>query len=204
MTYVLVKTKRGAVRLVMRRKASKYGFTVLAPLAKDKSGDLSRSQVKRAVAWAKKRGWTVVRTTSHPWPYVTKDPTTAWPTNKALLRKLNSVGRKLHRRVHVVSGWRTPHKCWELRMAYLRGEGNLAARCCSRYSGFHSWEDCGRDPWSNHADGNAADCGIIDRWGDYSSIGNISKARKQMHKVGLCLPVPGEAWHTEIGSSWAA
>lgn len=127
--------------------------------------------------------------------------------NKPLMKRANAVGERLNRPVRVISGWRTDRQAWELRMLYNAGKGNLAAPCCSKYGysrEWHSWESCGKDPWSNHADGKALDCGIVDKHGNYTSIGNYPGARVAIRANGLCLPVPGEAWHLEIGNTWRA
>ncbi len=50
---------------------------------------------------------------------------------------------------------------------------------------------------SNHGKGKAADC-------KYRG-GNVGDTmRDSLRAMGLCLPVPGESWHTEIGNVWNA
>lgn len=56
-------------------------------------------------------------------------------------------------------------------------------------------------PWSNHADGNAADCGTINgATGNYTSLASDGKARRIFEKLGGCFPVtnPWEPWHAEM------
>lgn len=127
-----------------------------------------------------------------------------WPTGsegRALLTKLNNVGEDIHRKIRIISGKRIAYDQWRLYMLYLRGAGNLAAPCCwKRY--IHSWESCGKACQSNHCRSRAVDCGTVDKWGNYASIGYSSAARSAMRAHGLCLPVVGEQWHVEVGSSW--
>lgn len=135
----------------------------------------------------------------YPWLVLDSDTTMC---NPKLARKANKLGKLLGRKLFVNEGTRTPYRCWELRMLYLRGKGNLAARCCSKYDRTqHTWKQCGKDPWSNHADGNALD---LQDNATKANIGNVNNARNIMHKLNLCLPVGGENWHVEIGNSWRA
>ncbi|MDQ5820061.1 MAG: hypothetical protein M3540_01295 [Actinomycetota bacterium] len=53
-------------------------------------------------------------------------------------------------------------------------------------------------------EGCAADCQIVYANGSMADIGNDKKARELLKKRGLCLPVPGEAWHVERGTVWKA
>lgn len=163
-------------------------------------------QAAGARRWAnRRRARTVDVLRKGQWAFLSKNGNTEWPKNRRLLRKLNRVGRRRRLRVHIVSGQRTPWQAWQLRMNYLHNGSPLAARCCSRFDGVHSWADCGKDPWSNHADGNAADCGLILRSGRYQSIGLDRRARRLMRRLRLCLPVGhGEVWHVEIGNTWAS
>lgn len=127
-----------------------------------------------------------------------------WPRGGAgreLCRRLNNAGRLIQRRIIITSGDRNAREAWEARMDYLRG-GNLAAQCCWLV-GFHTWEECGKSPYSNHARGRAADCVVETRHRGWVNIGEVRRARKAMRRRGLCLPVgSGETWHVEVGSSW--
>jgi len=116
------------------------------------------------------------------------------------MRRLNRVGKALNKKVIIISGLRTPYEQWVVYQDFLRG-GNLAATCCwRRYP--HSWAQCGKTPTSNHCRSKAIDCGLYDKHGTYRSIGYYDKARELMKRHGLCLPVPGELWHVEVGSTW--
>lgn len=126
----------------------------------------------------------------------------AKPAGDALMNRLRQVARDIGKEIRVISGDRTPYQAWTLRMRYLNGTGNLAARCCTRYSGKHSWSACGKNPTSNHARGRAVDCGVMNP--GYRSIGYYQPARNAMRKRGLCLPVGGEPWHVERGGNWRA
>ena len=52
---------------------------------------------------------------------------------------------------------------------------------------------------SRHETGLAADCVTkLTR----RNIGNVASIRAAMKKHGLCLPVPNEPWHVELGTTW--
>jgi hypothetical protein len=138
------------------------------------------------------------------YPYLRLAPQQKWPKGRDgrnLLKRLNAVGKDCKRIILIKSGLRDAYGQWVAYQDYLRG-GNLAATCCSkRYP--HSWAQCGKTPTSNHCRSRAADCGMLDRSGDwdtYQSIGYVDAARASMRKHGLCLPVPGEKWHVEVGA----
>ncbi len=163
---------------------------------------MSGSEADAAKRWAHRRLAKNVKAYPagrHPFLELVKGA--HWPTDKRLLRALNRTGQRRGRTIRIISGLRTPHEAWVLRMRFLSGRGNLAARCCSRYSGKHSWDQCGRDPWSNHADGNAADCGTVSGLtGAYTSLASDSQARSLANKFGIVFPVidPWEPWHAEM------
>jgi len=52
---------------------------------------------------------------------------------------------------------------------------------------------------SRHETGMAADC-VTKR--TRRNIGSVPRIREAMKKHGLCLPVPNEPWHVEIGNTW--
>lgn len=128
-----------------------------------------------------------------------------WPTGREgrkLLRRLSRVSKDIGHPIKIVSGKRRAYDQWVLYMRYLQGRGNLAAPCCwKRYQ--HSWSNCGKACASMHCRSMAVDCGVIDSNGNYASIGYSQRARAAMKKHGLCLPVPGEQWHVQVGNYWA-
>lgn len=91
-------------------------------------------------------------------------------------------------RVFVRSGYRSNAEQAVLYRLYQQGRGPLAAKP-------------GR---SNHNRKNAADCQLEHTDGRQTNIGADQRARALMRKRGLCLPVPGETWHVEIGTRWSA
>ncbi len=123
------------------------------------------------------------------------------PAGKELMRRAGVASQIMRLPLLIVSGDRTPYQAWQLRMKYLRGTGNLAARCC-RYSGAHSWSACGKTPTSNHARGKAIDCGWLTSSGYKSFMlvpGALNAARKAGMKAPMWPPWGGriEAWHME-------
>jgi len=205
---VTIETRGG--KIVYLRK-TKTGFTTKPELGKLW---MNAGHVEAAKRWARRRPIRFKlgsvkghREGTQPYVIVPSDVTAP---HRALLKKLNAVGEQLERPIYMWSGWRTPWKAWDLRMLYNAGRGNLAAPCCSKYGyskQWHSWESCGKDPWSNHASGNAADVGVVDKRGSRVNIGDYPGARAAMKRVGLCLPVGSpqrEPWHVEIGNTWRA
>ena len=194
---LVVTTRLGGARMVYVSRDGSYSYK----RGKTGRAKMTPAQIEAGKKWAKKRLARSVRVVGPgQWPFLTLG-STAWPTNKKLLRALNMTGMKRRRMVKIVSGLRTPHEAWELRMLYLDGAGNTAARCCTRYSGKHTWSQCGKDPWSNHADGNAADCGTVTANGTYRSLADDKKARRIFEKLGGCFPVRTpqfEPWHCEL------
>lgn len=124
-----------------------------------------------------------------------------------LSKKMNQLGAKRKRYMRLGSYKRTQHQQHELYLAWIRGYGNLAANCNTRYTGEHKWDpSCKSNPpcGSNHCGGNACDLSYIksSRDGAYVNVGNDSKCRSIMKSLGLGLPVGGEPWHTEITTVW--
>jgi len=196
---VVATTRFGGRRLVYHLGEGRYSWR------RGKTGKvwLTAQQSEAAKKWVTKRlGKNVRMVGPGQYPFLELAAGARWPTNKRLLRALNKVGQVLRRSIRIISGLRTPHEAWVLRMRYLAGRGNLAARCCSRYTTAHSWAQCGKDPWSNHADGNAADCGVIGRTGGYTSLASNRKARREFQRLGGHFPVvsPYEPWHAEMRS----
>lgn len=202
--------KDGKAYLVMLRKGQLSRmfsvFTVWRALAQDESGELTARQAAAAVKWVKKKGWRA-RLVRNPYPFIVKADGVTLPGDKALLRKLNRVGREMKRLVLVKSGYRDNYQQWQCYMTYCDG-GNLAARCCRNFGDKvkHSWAQCGKRSESNHSQppkGHAVDCGLVMSWG-YTSIGNVDNARRLLRRFGACLPVGGEPWHVEIGDTFRA
>lgn len=211
MTFHVVAVKAGAKAvLVMKRKGRvstlSTPFTTWRPFASDTSGEMNARDAAAAVKWVKKKGWKPILSRD-PYPFVVRQSKDVhWPKDATLLRKLNGLGRRRKHLVMLVSGYRTDYEQWELRMKFLAGNGNLAARCCMKYwpDVIHSWDNCGKDSQSNHSkEGNgrgAADCGLITA-GGYVSLGNVPGIERDMRDLELCLPVrnPYEPWHAQVG-----
>ena len=194
---LVVHTRLGGARQVYLIPGKGYSYK----RGKTGRAKMTAPQIEEGKRWAKRRAARSVRVVApKQWPFLVLGDT-AWPTNKRLLRALNTTGRRRRRMVRIVSGLRTPHEAWELRMRYLDGAGNTAARCCTRYAGKHTWSQCGKDPWSNHASGNAADCGTVTAGGTYRSLADDKKARRIFESLGGCFPVRSpqwEPWHAEM------
>ena len=162
-----------------------------------------KSAAKAAMEWSESKGRAV---------YMSKDlyPFTVLGGgvygNKKLTEKMNKLGRIQKRYMRLGSYKRTQKQQHDLYLKYIRGTGNLAAHCNTRYNGEHSWDQCKQYPpcASNHCGGNACDLSYYQsgRSGSYTNVGNNSNFRSTMKSLGLCLPVGGEPWHTEIGNTW--
>ncbi len=170
-------------------------------------GLMNALEVEAAKAWARRRLARRVRVAGpDDWLFLELAAGARWPTNRRLLKGLEATGRQTRQVVRIISGLRTAREAWDLRQRWVRyrqGRGpraNLAAPCCSRYGHaevLHSWAQCGKDPWSNHADGNAADCGVVNgRTGGYTSL-DAAPAGQVARRHGIGFPVDGEPWHAE-------
>jgi hypothetical protein len=104
-----------------------------------------------------------------------------------LMFRLATVARNLGHTLYVAEGKRSIADQWKYWYAYQRGQGPLAA-----FPGK-----------SNHTWGKACDVRKYPPRGT-ASIGDIVGARDAMKRHGLCLPVPGEKWHVEVGTTWRA
>lgn len=104
-----------------------------------------------------------------------------------IMYRLAKVARDLGHTLYVAEGKRTVAEQWKYWWAYKRGTGPLAA-----YPGT-----------SNHTWGRALD---VRKGPDRNSgnLGDLPGVRVIMRRHGLCLPVRGETWHTEIGVVWRA
>lgn len=148
---------------------------------------LTDSEAAHVRKWARKRGWVVQVTRKtfvlERYPNLEGD----LDCNSDLLRRLQRVGERLTKRerrkvvVFVRSGLRTID---EQQALWDRYGPPRAAR---------------PNPSAPHVRGIAADCGI-----DGRDIGDYPGARDAMRAEGLCLRVPGEDWHVEVGDTWRA
>lgn len=177
-------------------------------LATTKPGMFDKAEAEAAEKWGNKQDPKLACfVTKQKWPFLVLDTDTKWGSD-ALGDKLNELGKKRERYLWCGEFLRSKHRQWELRMAYLNGHGNLAARCDTTYSGKHSWEECktAGPSQSNHASGDACDTSYLHsgRSGSYTNVGNDQECRKIMHNINLCLPVGGEPWHVERGNTWRA
>jgi hypothetical protein len=117
------------------------------------------------------------------YPHLTGDT----DCNPDLLLALERVARRLSKQhgrkitIHIRSGRRTLAEQQEL---WDRYGPPRAAR---------------PNPNAPHVRGVAADCGI-----DGVNIGAFPGARAAMKAENVCLRVPGENWHAERGTVWAA
>lgn len=161
---------------------------------------MTAGEVEQAKKWARKRRTRTFRVLRPgEWSHLRLAAGVKWPTDRALLVKLNAVARARRRIVELKSGLRSLADQWRLWRAFQNGTGNTAAY-----------------PNANapHVRGVAADCGVINPDGSYTSIGNDRRARRLLKKHGLCLPVGpssvnprGEAWHVQTlatGGAWRA
>ena len=195
--YRLVATTRtGSVRTVYR---TRHGYSLRA--RKHYSAWMTAGEIEAARRWAKHRRHVRDTHIIHPerWTHLRLATGTRWPTDRDLLRRLNAIGNRMHRVILIKSGRRllgrpgdypsNPGTQWFFWEAAQAGAGNTAAY---------------PNPSAPHVAGVAADCGVIDRRGRYTSIGDNRRARRLMHRLGLCLPVgpssinpAGEAWHVQ-------
>lgn len=150
---------------------------------------LTKSEVEFARTVARKNRWVLTEqyTPLHVKRYQHLDGDL--DCNADLLDRLDRVGARLSRlhgrsvTIFVRSGLRTIPEQTMLYRRYLAGLGPLAAP---------------PNPSAPHVRGIAADCGI-----DGRDIGDVDGALGALAAEGLCLPIPGEDWHVEIGSSMA-
>lgn len=176
---VVATTRFGGVRIIYRLNGGGYSWNP----KKGSRAVLTAHQVTEAKKWAKRHAAKTVRTVPlDGWTHLRLDPSTRWPTDQALLRRLNRVGRRLNRIVYIKSGHRNLSEQWGFWNHYQRYGSPVAAY-----------------PNANapHIRGVAADCGIIDRRGNYSSLGLNPKARRLAERFGLAAWVGGEPWHIQ-------
>ena len=211
------KHSNNAVRRVWRRKKGvdeqgnpiyKYKRSVENP-NKDASPGWkcrfgNKSAAKDAQKWSERNGDESCYVSKDEYPFLVLNGGVFG--NKKLTEKMNKLGKIEKKYMRLGSYKRTQKQQHDLYLAYIRGYGNLAAHCNTRYNGEHSWDSCKQYPpcASNHCGGNACDLSYYTqgRSGNYVNVGNNNSFRNTMKKLGLCLPVGGEKWHTEIGNTW--
>ena len=158
---------------------------------------------QKGMKWAEGKG-NAVYMSKDKWPFLVLEGG-IWGNSK-LSDKMQRVGIKHKRYLRMGSYKRDQKQQHDLYLKYIRGTGNLAAYCNTKYRGEHSWDQCKKYPpcASNHCGGNASDASYYHqgRSGGYTNLGYNDKVRKYMKQEGLCLPVSGEKWHTEIGNTW--
>ena len=196
--YATIERPNGNVRQVYKKDGG--GFTLNKKKARGrKFGIIAKRKLRK---WAKRKGFKVHFTRSK-YVFLVPNRGVIMPIGKdgrALQRALNESARDAMRRIRIVSARRTPYSAWVLRMKYLNGTGNLAARCCTKHYGKHSWSSCGKNPQSDHArgGGRAVDCGWITRSGGYLQAKSWSYGYSKMQKHGLSATVPSENWHISL------
>ena len=142
---------------------------------------MNAAEIKEAREWAKKKKAKTFRILQPgQYSHLRLDPSTKWPLDKKLLRRLNAVGRKISRIIYIKSGHRTLAEQQAFWNHYQKYGWPKAAYPNSR---------------APHIRGVAADCGVLDRKGNYSSLGLNAKAKKEAERRGLRAWVGGEPWH---------
>lgn len=159
-------------------------------LVRGAEGLFTRGEARDAIRWADRHDLAGYATGSR-YPFLVLDSDTRM-VRPDLAHALNTLSQRLMRYGWIGEGWRTRARQQALWDAYVaRGYAPpLVARPGT----------------SNHESGNAADFSILrsGRGGSYVNVGHWPGARDVMHRLDACLPVPGEAWHVELGSSWRA
>lgn len=171
-------TRFGGVRYVWRTGKT-YSWR------KGKTGRhlMDAGEAENAVKWAKRRGAKTTRVLKPgDYSHLRLDPSTRWPLDKQLLRRLNKVGQKRKRILYIKSGHRTMSEQWGFWNHYQK----------------YGWPKAAY-PNANapHVRGVAADVGILDRKGVYRSLGLDGKAKRLAEKFGLRAWVSGEPWHIQ-------
>lgn len=176
----------GDVRQVYRRRVGK-GYTTHILLGRS-SGKID--DAKGVKKWAKEKNYRL-RTANSLYPFIILDTDTR-QVNEPLAKKINKLGRKMRRYIWMGEGRRTHARQQQLWDEYVARN--------------YSPPTVARPGTSNHETGNAADISLFMHGPDheYTNVGNVSKARGIMRRLGLGLPVSGEPWHTEITTWWRA
>lgn len=149
----------------------------------------SRDEAKAAKDVAERKDWALY-VTKRKRPFIVVDDDTKM-VRAPLARKINELGREVGRYIWMGEGWRSHARQWEL---YREYEARNFAPPVVAYPGT-----------SNHETGWAADISVLlsGRGGDFVNVGDYRPqlTLRKMRKLGLGLPVPGEAWHVQITDS---
>jgi hypothetical protein len=199
--------KNNTVRSVWMKK--KGDGTKKFKISKSSPGDgwtrrfKNKDNAKKAEKYAEKQGQ-VPRRSRDKYPFLVLNGGVYGKAD--LSKKMNQLGESQLKYMRMGSYKRTQQQQHDLYLLYIRGQGNLAAYCNTRYRGEHSWSQCSKYPpcASNHCSGGACDLSYYHsgRSGGYTNVGSNDKFRSEMKRLYLCLPVGGEKWHVEIGNTW--
>lgn len=179
--------KRGRVRRLYLRKRGGYTTVKL----RGARGVFTKTEVVKARAWAKRAGHGFTATMINPYPFLKLNKTTR-PVVASLMGKLNSLGRRLGRQLYIAEGTRTREQQQAFWDAFVR-RGYAPPLVARPGTSNHEPQD-----------------GLLGRAADVRSlsgnvnVGSLPGSRVAMRSLGLCLPVPGEAWHVEEGHRWEA
>ncbi len=182
-------TRFGGRRLIYYTGGGNYSWF----RGKDGRAWMTVAQADRAKRWASKRLARDVKAFPpgrHPFLELAEGA--AWPTDKALLRKLNRIGQHLKRPIRIVSGKRSLQQqqaLWDKYQRYLNG---------GPYANQAAYPNAN----APHIRGVAADCGVMGARGYVSFMNYSGKARRLAAKFGLSARVPGEAWHLQRNDTY--
>ena len=183
---VVVDTKGGARWAVGKNKLGKF----TTDWDKVVKGRFTAEEAEEAKAWAAKKyknAKKIWKQSESKRTHLYKKDSAKYPKDSALNKHLDRCGRRMGRRVYIVSGYRSYAEQEHLYRLYLAGKGNLAAA-----------------PNANapHIRGIAADCGVITKGGNYLSFMKYKpkkgvSAAQAAAKEDLVASVPGEPWHLQ-------
>jgi len=182
--HVTIEDKHHVVKQLYPRIGG--GFTTKRALSYRKT--IGGVKMLLARIWAKKREL-VLREVDSPYPFIILDDDTKMPRAK-LAKRINKLGRRRKRLIWMGEGWRTRARQQALYNQFVRR--NFAPPVVAVPS------------TSNHETGWAADISVFvyGPKNDYTNVGYDDHCRRIMHATNLCLPVPGERWHTQLGNDW--
>ncbi len=214
------KKSNNTVQRVWRKKLDdgtvKYEWSYSNPNPDSKNGKWKARFGKKATAlevveWVERKGKFAAYMSKDQWPFLVLNTGSGydWGAKDSYNQKLNNIAKRCKRYMKV-SITRTKEEAYNLRMSYLNGTGNLAAKCCY-IDGKHSWDACLKSYsscFSNHCSGKASDTSIFSqgRSGTITSVGSWGngKGRNAIKAEKCCLPVGGEPWHVEEGNTFRA